>query len=389
MKVGTRRPPREFLPDDPDDDLDFEPIILSQPRRRWGLWLALGALIVLGGGAAGSWYFLDTWLGESIDTSVPLIPADDAPIKVRPEKPGGMEVPDQDKLVYDRMEGTGDGQPVEQLLPPAENPMPLSEAPPPPEVTMPAETEKPAQPQTQVAETAEKRPAGPISLVPGKKAAEAAPAAAPAPPPAAAPTKKVEAAEQLLPEPEKPEPAQPAAAPAAPPPPPAKPAEAKPAKPAPPPPAPPPPAPTKPAPTKPAPAKPAAPPPEPPKPVKMTPPKPAETKVAVAGKPPPPEPAKPVVKKTTKPAAMASSFRIQIASVRSPKGARDEWKRLQRKNRELLGDLQLSIEKADLGAKKGIYYRLRAGPVADAAAAKSLCAALKKRKVDCLIVRPK
>jgi len=361
----ARRPPREFLPDDPDDDLDFEPIILSQPRRRWGLWLALGGLIVLGGGAAGSWYFLDSWLGETIDTSVPLIRADDALIKVRPEKPGGMEVPDQDKLVYDRMEGTGDGQPVEQLLPPAEKPIPLPEAPPPPEVTMPAEPEKPVQPQTRVAEMAEKKPAGPISLVPGKKAAETAPAAAPAPPPVAAPTKKVEAAEQLLPEPKKPEPPQPATAPAAPPPPPAEPAEVKPAKPA------------------------AAPPPEPPKPAKVTPPKPPEPKVEVASRPPPPKPAKPVVSKTTKPAATASSYRIQIASVRSSKDARSEWKRLQRKNRDLLGGLQLSIDKADLGAKKGIYYRLRAGPVADAAAAKSLCAALKKRKVGCLIVRPK
>jgi hypothetical protein len=370
-------PPR--YPDgDEDDDLDFEPIVLSQPRRRTGLWLALFGLVALGGAAGGGWYFLDDFLGESVDTSVPMIRADIAPIKVRPESPGGMQVPDQDKLVYDRMQGEGEGSQVEQLLPPPEAPLPLP-APPPAKVV----AEKPPATETEIAEaaiaeavpppppqpeappqppapaTSEQPASGPISLVPEKQ-----------PPPA---PKPAEVAEQLLPAPEKPKPVETAA----PPPPKLAPPPPKPVAP-PPKPVPPPPKPV---------ASPPKPVPPPTKPVETKPAKPlqtppAKTETAVPSKPKPTPPPK----KTVKPTRV---HQIQIAAVRSPKGARGEWKRLQRKHRELLGKLKLSIVKADLGPKKGIYYRLRAGPVADERAARSLCAALKKRKVGCMIVRPK
>ena len=46
------------------------------------------------------------------------------------------------------------------------------------------------------------------------------------------------------------------------------------------------------------------------------------------------------------------------------------------------------VERADLGAESGVYYRLRVGPMADETAAKTLCARLKTRNIDCLIVRP-
>jgi len=50
--------------------------------------------------------------------------------------------------------------------------------------------------------------------------------------------------------------------------------------------------------------------------------------------------------------------------------------------------LTLSVTKADLGPKKGVFYRLRVGPVADEAAARALCANLAKREMGCLVVRP-
>jgi hypothetical protein len=55
---------------------------------------------------------------------VPLIRADERPTKVRPEKPGGMEVPDRDKLIYTQKRAA-----VEHLLPPPEKPMPRPTAP--------------------------------------------------------------------------------------------------------------------------------------------------------------------------------------------------------------------------------------------------------------------
>lgn len=51
----------------------------------------------------------------------PLIKADRAPVKVRPATPGGMEVPNQDKLIYERLRES-DAARVEKLMPAPEKP---------------------------------------------------------------------------------------------------------------------------------------------------------------------------------------------------------------------------------------------------------------------------
>lgn len=81
-------------------------------------------------------------------------------------------------------------------------------------------------------------------------------------------------------------------------------------------------------------------------------------------------------------------MKVQLAAVRSLAQARGEWERLRRKNGDLLGKLRLFITKADLGPAKGIYFRLRAGPLASEAKAKALCVSLAARKIGCLVVRP-
>jgi hypothetical protein len=92
------------------------------------------------------------------------------------------------------------------------------------------------------------------------------------------------------------------------------------------------------------------------------------------------------------PAARSSNvslndFRIQLASVRDESAASAEWKRLSSKNKDLLGNLQMFVQRTDLG-DKGVFYRLQAGPLTDASAAEKLCGDLKQRNVGCLIVRP-
>ena len=77
-----------------------------------------------------------------------------------------------------------------------------------------------------------------------------------------------------------------------------------------------------------------------------------------------------------------------VRSLESLKWAQGKWQRLRSKNLDLLGKLTLSVTKADLGPKKGVFYRLRAGPVADEAAARALCAKLARHKMGCLVVRP-
>ena len=79
---------------------------------------------------------------------------------------------------------------------------------------------------------------------------------------------------------------------------------------------------------------------------------------------------------------------MQLAAARSPQGARSEWERLRKNHLDLLGYLELKVTKADLGARKGVYYRLRAGPLADEKAARQLCKQLTKRQGGCLIIKP-
>ncbi len=65
---------------------------------------------------------------EGARNAPPVIEADQSPVKVAPDDPGGMEIPNTDKLIYDRMNGEDPAEPgVEQLLPRAEEPMTVEE----------------------------------------------------------------------------------------------------------------------------------------------------------------------------------------------------------------------------------------------------------------------
>jgi hypothetical protein len=105
-----------------------------------------------------------------------------------------------------------------------------------------------------------------------------------------------------------------------------------------------------------------------------------------------PEPIYPESKKaeTPPPAKVVSklTYQIQIAAVRSQNRAESEWARLIKKHGDLLDRYTLNIIRADLGSDKGVFYRLRAGPISGENVAQALCQNLAKRKVGCLIVRP-
>ena len=100
-----------------------------------------------------------------------------------------------------------------------------------------------------------------------------------------------------------------------------------------------------------------------------------------------PQPAAaPHVAAAPKPAPAAVATKVQLASVRTPEAAREEWARLKRDNPDLLGKLTANAVRADLG-EKGIYYRVEAGPLSDKAAADRLCRALKERGLGCGLVK--
>ena len=87
------------------------------------------------------------------------------------------------------------------------------------------------------------------------------------------------------------------------------------------------------------------------------------------------------------PPAVTGSYRLQLGALRTEEAAKSEWLKLQRQNSDVLGKLSLSVSRVDLGAR-GTYYRIQAGPIADGGKAAQDCAALKSRKISCILVKP-
>jgi len=85
--------------------------------------------------------------------------------------------------------------------------------------------------------------------------------------------------------------------------------------------------------------------------------------------------------------ARTGVHRVQLAAARTEELAQTEWNRVRRRNLDLLGDLVLTIIKADLGTK-GVFFRVWVGPLTDETQARALCSALGKRKIGCLVIKP-
>ncbi len=112
---------RERMSADPLEEFEEEDETAPRRRRPLRVWLAVlaGALIV----AFVAWDIVGRAFSTAPDGSgVPVIRREEKAVKVRPEEPGGMEVPDQDKLIYDRIAGGETEEPVERFLPPPEEP---------------------------------------------------------------------------------------------------------------------------------------------------------------------------------------------------------------------------------------------------------------------------
>ena len=86
--------------------------------------------------------------------------------------------------------------------------------------------------------------------------------------------------------------------------------------------------------------------------------------------------------------ALLASFRIQIGSFRSAASAERAWALAGKTHGDLLTALTHVIVRADLGADRGVFHRLQAGPFADRDIARGLCDRLKARQLGCLVVTP-
>jgi cell division septation protein DedD len=322
----------------PEEGVEYEE---PAPRRRslMGTIVVVGGLLVFGGIIA---YAYNQGMRAGTETVAPVLRADPSPTKIRPEQPGGMQVPHQDKLVYERLNPATAGQErTERLLPPAEAPLPRPQA-----EEQPADLLDDTTTGLPAEELAAEDGAG--ETPDGQGAPPAAGSADPQwlpPPPAAL----ADAAPQPA--------APPASAPPVATPPAATPPVAQ--------------VPVTPAPVAQAPlAQTPAPPP---------PAAPARTEQQTAAvAPPKPPPATP-------PAAGGGTARVQVGALDSEAKARTEWARLQRLHAAELGGLTLTIQQVQV-RDKGTFHRIQGGPISDFRAAE-ICAALKAKNVPCRVVR--
>lgn len=174
---------------DPEErtELYADPHAEEEAPRSGRLLRIGGALLVMGVFAGGLWFAYTQGMhhaGGSLNgiAEAPLIRADTRPFKVKPENPGGMQIPDRDMLIYGQQHPE-----VEHLLPPPEQPMARPEPPP------PAPPASPPQAQTAVSV-----PPEPASLdaasaqAASPSVAQAVPPATGSPPPVAAPLPRPE-----------------------------------------------------------------------------------------------------------------------------------------------------------------------------------------------------
>ncbi|HYM01932.1 MAG TPA: SPOR domain-containing protein [Stellaceae bacterium] len=173
---------------------DLGPTEPDQPRERifgrrrpWrGVMLAVW-LLAMAGAAAGIWIVYRDTTRIPVPGEVPLIKADKEPPRKRPTDPGGMAIPDQDKLVYTPSKPEPK---TEQLLPPPETPLPRPQAQPaerpaepPAAIASPPAAPAPDQPTPTVSAPAQAAAASPLVI----PKAVPEPPVPPAPPRAAAP----------------------------------------------------------------------------------------------------------------------------------------------------------------------------------------------------------
>jgi hypothetical protein len=122
---------------------------IDPPRRR-SIWPSIAVVAAASAFGGVIWYAYHQSPGAGGNGLPPLVKAEPGPTKVKPDNPGGQEIPYQDSTVYDRLTQNGQKPVVEKLLPPPEEP--ASRTPPPAAQPAPVDVASPPPPlETQVA----------------------------------------------------------------------------------------------------------------------------------------------------------------------------------------------------------------------------------------------
>lgn len=96
---------------------------MEQKKKRPAI--LIGILIGIAIAGAVGWKTFGKYVSvyNTTEGELPVIRADKAEFRIRPKTPGGMDVPNQDKMIYDRFRKNENELPVERLLPAPEKPV--------------------------------------------------------------------------------------------------------------------------------------------------------------------------------------------------------------------------------------------------------------------------
>ena len=192
MSQGGRQEPGygngygdDYADDDDDDYYTYDATDDDdEGRRRPLVILAIIALLILFAGVV--FFAYKQGVKQGALDNPPIIRADNSPIKVAPENPGGIKIPHQDRSVYDRISGADDNNAApdtEHLLPSPEEPIQMAPSQPAPAAQATPQTETPATaavpttvpettPQTTAPETVVVQPAPVTAAKPVQEPAE-------------------------------------------------------------------------------------------------------------------------------------------------------------------------------------------------------------------------
>lgn len=349
-------------PQQPPRPIPQTALALKEPSRTRQLVLTALMLVLLSGIGVLGWYAMEESKTPKNVADLPVIEANPQPYKEKPVEPGGMEIPDKDRMVFNTISSSaGNKQDIidvgmAELTPPPEQPATPEQV---AEATGASQAEAAAEPAA--GEDAVEIIPEPMAEAPAEPAAEEAAASAaevtagksvssmgipPAPPEA------VEAAAEAADKGEAPaiskeagiaeEPASAASADTT------EAAET-----------------LKETVTAPA--------------VPMK--KPALKIIRLANREVPATAAKTAAK-----ASASGSYRIQLGAFKSEKSLEAGWRSLQKKFPSELGKLHRAIEVANLG-DKGTFYRLHAGSFDSSSTAQNICSKLKARDQGCIVAK--
>ncbi len=151
--------------DKPDDKSGLPPWLEPVPGDEKApgmprLWMLAGGIVIVLVFTVLVWFMYDRTV-SSDGAGIPLVKAPEGPVKIAPEDQGGMDIADQDKMVFDPIAGESEDRPETMQEGPED---PVERTPAPIEertdiVPPPAETAQTSQQAPQ--QTAEKTPAQP------------------------------------------------------------------------------------------------------------------------------------------------------------------------------------------------------------------------------------